>query len=88
METENETAVCRGCGRKLIGKPAEMGEPAFMPITLERVPRSYYGGFVCSANCERKVMKSVGGSMPGRGGNTYRMDSLELAAFRRVWGDS
>ncbi len=44
---EQETAICRGCGKILNGKPYYMGGDAYDPVTKERARVNFYGGFVC-----------------------------------------
>lgn len=66
-QKEAETAVCRGCGRKLIGKPFYRGGGARHPKTGERCPSNYFGGYVCSETCDRKVLFDMHSSFPGAG---------------------
>ena len=47
-----ETAECRGCGMKLIGKPYYTGGTARHPKTGKQCSVSFWGGFVCSDNCD------------------------------------
>jgi hypothetical protein len=62
---QNETAVCRGCGRKLNGKPYYMGGAAYHPETGERCKVNHYGGFVCSRQCDKRASHELENSMPG-----------------------
>lgn len=62
-----ETATCRGCGRKLIGKPYWAGGQAYHPETRERAKVNSYGGFVCSYRCDVKAALELEQSMPGHG---------------------
>jgi len=50
--TDEETAVCRGCGMKLNGKPYYMGGIARHPKTGEQCNASFWGGYVCSDRCD------------------------------------
>lgn len=66
LEFEAETAVCRGCGRVLDGKPYHCGGSAYVPGTKTRSNPSgvkalchFYGGFVCSAGCNRRVFNDM-----------------------------
>ena len=61
------TAVCRGCGKHLIGKPAYVGERARHPETREWCHRNLFGGFVCSERCDREVLFQMHSSFPGAG---------------------
>lgn len=67
MHRSDEVAVCRGCGRVLDGKPYYMGGDAYHPVTKERCPKNYYGGFVCSEDCDRRACVEQLSSMPGCG---------------------
>ena len=53
MNETKQTAVCRGCGLRLLGKPYRFGGAAYHPQTNEQCVVSYWGGFVCSDACER-----------------------------------
>lgn len=52
--SEEKTAECRGCGMKLVGKPFHMGGQARHPITNALCHVSFWGGFVCSDECDRE----------------------------------
>lgn len=61
-----ETAVCRGCGRELDGKPYHMGGSAYVPGTKTRsrphgvrALSHFYGGYVCSPGCNRRVFSEM-----------------------------
>ncbi len=47
-----ETAVCRGCGMKLKGKPYHLGGIARHPETNKVCESNFYGGYVCSDSCD------------------------------------
>ena len=66
LEFEAETAVCRGCGRELDGKPYYMGGSAYVPGTKTqnrpygvKAMGHFYGGFVCSRGCNRRVFAEM-----------------------------
>jgi hypothetical protein len=65
---EKQTAVCRGCGMALKGKPYHLGGNAYHPETNEQCPVNHYGGFVCSYDCDWKVSVDMLNSMPGCSG--------------------
>lgn len=67
MDNQTEVARCRNCHAELIGKPDYAGGTAYHPVTKERCPRNFYGGFVCSEDCDRKVLFEMESSMPGAG---------------------
>ena len=54
--TKEEQAECRGCGLKLIGKPYQFAtKSAKHPVTKEECKVNFYGGYVCSDRCDRRV---------------------------------
>lgn len=77
-------AECRGCARRLIGKPYYMGGPAYIPETRERARVNFFGGFVCSLACDRRVSLGQLSSMPGAGEAT-QLDSHTLESLNRNW---
>ena len=58
-------AVCRGCGRELRGSPSWKAGLAYHPEPGGVVHRCYYGGWVCSRNCDVRACVEQEGSMPG-----------------------
>lgn len=60
-------AVCRGCGRKLIGSPSWKAGFARHPEPKGQVYRCYYGGWVCSRRCDVRACVALEQSMPGCG---------------------
>lgn len=48
-----EKATCRGCGMELNGTPYFMGGQAYHPETGETCSISFWGGYVCSEDCDR-----------------------------------
>jgi hypothetical protein len=64
---KEEVAICRGCGKPLIGKPYYMGGHAYIPGTMERAKVNFYGGFVCSKTCDINAALELERSMPGHG---------------------
>lgn len=83
--TTNEHAICRGCGRPLQGKPYYMGGSAYIPETGKRAPVNYFGGFVCSESCDRRVCLEMLSSMPGAG-EARRLDTPCQQSVQRNWG--
>lgn len=81
MPGSEETAVCRGCGMALNGKPYHMGGSAYHPQTGARCPSNHYGGFVCSEGCDYKASVELLSSMPGCGGagspDCYAADTIK-----------
>lgn len=87
MSKQSETcAVCRSCGRALNGKPYHMGGNAYHPDTGKRCPANYYGGYVCSRQCDYNASLELEESMPGHSGQR----SLSGDTLRRIdanWPD-
>lgn len=63
----DKTAVCRGCGKILIGDPYWKGGSAYDPTTNRRCKTNFYGGYVCCRACDESVSRRVESSMPGAG---------------------
>ena len=82
-----EKAKCRNCSMELIGTPYYMGGGAYFPDTMKRVPVNFYGGYVCSMNCDRQVCLNMSSNMPGAG-HTTTLNSLEANSVRDNWRES
>jgi len=67
-----EKAECRGCGMILRGRPYCYGGSAYHPQTGERAKANYYGGFVCSQECDFRSSLRLEQSMPGASGEISR----------------
>lgn len=85
MHSSDTHAVCRGCGLVLRGKPDWAGGHAYHPETGERCPRTFYGGYVCSRNCDFKASVEQLASMPGCHGAKYP-DGGAMQKIRENWG--
>lgn len=59
MTDIDDKARCRGCHRQLDGHPYYTGKPAYLPETGRQALSHYFGGWVCSANCERRVFEDM-----------------------------
>lgn len=79
-----EIARCRGCGRALIGEPYYTGRGALIPETKERAPISFYGGYVCSYDCDYRACLEMESSFPGAG-VAKRLGSGSSARVRSNW---
>ena len=55
----SDKATCRGCGRELDGAPYYTGKPAYFPETGAPAVAHYFGGWVCSANCDIRVFDEM-----------------------------
>ena len=83
-EIPEEKAKCRGCGKVLVGTPYYKGGHAYDPKTMERCPVNFYGGYVCSKQCDVKICLEMSSSMPGAGEATS-LCSLERQSGDRNW---
>lgn len=54
-----EKATCRGCHRHLDGAPYHTGKPAYLPENGKRALAHHFGGWVCSATCERRIFEAM-----------------------------
>lgn len=61
-------AECRGCGRPLAGAAYHLGEAAPVLESGERARRCWYGGWVCSRECDESACARLESSQPGSGG--------------------
>ena len=77
-------ATCRGCGRALNGKPYYMGGDAFHPVTGERCPISYYGGYVCSEDCDRRSLYEMESIFP-RAGKAHILSTPAAQRLASNW---
>lgn len=86
-----ETAECRHCGLKLRGKPYHLGGPAYLPLPKGGLAkRNFYGGWVCSKQCDWEAAMDLEASMPGCGGplsTRFCMAYQDRAAFDAKWRD-
>ncbi len=81
-----ETAKCRGCRRVLIGKPYHMGGPAFIPGPKhEQAKVNFYGGYVCSQDCDRRASLELEGTMPGHPYDQRTLNGPAAEHLRRNW---
>lgn len=84
----DEVATCRGCRRILNGKPYYMGGAAYHPETKERCPSNWYGGFVCSRQCDVRASEELEFSMPGcRWYPGAQLSSCAAESIRRNWDE-
>lgn len=83
-KNRTEAAKCRGCGRQLIGKPYHLGGTAYDPETGDRVPKNFYGGYVCSEQCDINVCLRMSSSIPGAGPAKW-LNSAEALKVRYNW---
>lgn len=80
-----EVATCRGCGKILNGKPYYMGGQAYHPKTNERCKVNFYGGFVCSQECDKQASLELERTMPGHTANQSSLSCQALADWKKNW---
>lgn len=68
-----EKAYCRGCGRELKGRAYHTGGIAYIPETWERAKLNFYGGWVCSYDCDLRSSLRVEQTMPGHEASQQRL---------------
>lgn len=85
MHDSDTTAICRGCGLPLIGQPYHMGGSAYHPRTRARCPSNFYGGYVCSRECDHRASLELERSMPGHGDSQMSIGSLARESLNRNW---
>lgn len=81
-----EVATCRGCGRSLIGEPYYKGQGALIPETMEEAPVNFYGGYVCSYDCDYRTCLEMESSMPGAG-SSKGLGSSSSAKVKSNWNE-
>ena len=82
-----ETAKCRHCRKTLVGKSYHLGGSAYDSETGERARVNYFGGYVCSRQCDEAECLRMLSSMPGAGPAT-RLDSLTRESVDGNWQES
>jgi len=81
----SDKAKCRHCGLVLDGKPYYMGGVAFHPRTREICKINYYGGFVCSRECDKGASLDLERSMPGHTRAQERLGYFAKAHYDSNW---
>lgn len=85
----DEVATCRNCGKVLVGKPYFMGGSAYLPgPRMERAPVNFYGGYVCSYDCDLRASLSLERTMPGHGMTQQSIGTLARESLRRNWPEA
>lgn len=83
--SEQTVATCRGCNRELSGKPYYMGGSAYDPKTRERCKVNFYGGFVCSRECDYKASRDLEQTMPGHTGRSQTLSCHAQRSLNNNW---
>jgi len=85
----DEKAVCRGCGRELIGKPHYQGGNAYVPRPDGRIGEqareTFYGGYVCSRECDVRTSLELERTMPGHDWRQQRPGCFAMERINRNW---
>ena len=82
-----DTAECRGCGKTLSGKPYYTGGNAYDPVTGKQAKVNFYGGYVCSRECDYRASLALEQSMPGhRGQRSLHRGSEAARRIAASWG--
>ena len=79
-------AECRGCGKALRGTPYYKGGPAYLPLEEGggQAKVNFYGGYVCSQQCDVNAALRLEQSMPGHMGQT-RLLPETARRIREAW---
>jgi hypothetical protein len=86
MATVEETAECRRCKRKLKGRPYYTGNLyAVVPGTMQEARINYYGGFVCSRECDYYACLDLERTMPGHSLSKTTITSQARAKVEQNW---
>ena len=80
-----EKAKCRGCGMTLKGKAYCFGGHAYHPRTDEQCKVNFYGGFVCSQECDFRSSLRQEQDMPGHGIHQKSLGSFAMDSYNRNW---
>lgn len=95
MHSQDDHAVCRGCGTILVdamGLPARPyytgNRHAYHPISKRPAKTSYYGGFACSDTCDMRSALEHEQSMPGHGSSQTSASHEMRKKIAAKWKDS
>lgn len=81
-------AVCRGCGKHLDGSPYFKGGRAYDPVTRKQARFNYYGGHVCSRECDFRASLELEQDMPGHGWTQKRPGREAMARIESNWPEN
>ena len=82
-----EMATCRGCGRGLRGKAYHLGGSAYHPVSGNACPSNFYGGYVCSRECDFRASRDLERTMPGHGYDSQSISSYARERINRNWSE-
>jgi hypothetical protein len=84
-----DKAECRWCRRELDGQPFHMGgHPPWDPVNRRSVKRNWYGGWVCSSECDWRASLELECSMPGHGSGQTKLGQAAAEHHRRNWPEN
>lgn len=76
---------CRGCG-KLLNGDGSQGSSVYDPDTKKEAKWNYYGGWVCSKQCDYNSSLELERSMPGHmGQNRLSLGSTSYNSVETNW---
>lgn len=81
----DEVATCRGCRMVLKGKPYSAGGLAYHPRTNEQAKVNFYGGYVCSPECDFKSSLELERTMPGHSYTQRDIGTFARQSLNRNW---
>jgi hypothetical protein len=82
-----KTCNCRGCGKLLNGDGSQMSAVSD-PDTNLPAKLNYYGGWVCSRQCDYNSSLRLEQSMPGHTGQTrLSLGSSSYKSIEENWRD-
>jgi len=81
----HEHAECRGCHKRLDGSPYSRGGIARNPDTGKMAKANYYGGWVCSRECDFRASLELEQSMPGHGHGQTQISPEARRRIDRNW---
>lgn len=86
MSAVKDPAVCRGCSRVLLGKAYHLGGSAYLPgPDLKNAKVNFYGGFVCSRQCDFNASLEQEQSMPGHTSGQKRLGCFAAEHLEKNW---
>lgn len=84
-------AVCRGCGQRLNGSPYFKGGAAYVPradgSNGPQAKSNYFGGWVCSRECDYRASLELERDMPGHGHKQRQPGREAMARINANWPD-
>lgn len=82
---QKEKATCRNCGKEFIGEPYYKGGGAYHKGTMEPVKVNFYGGYVCSSNCDYQASLALEQTMPGHMGQKALTTGPAYNHWKKNW---